>query len=54
MNRTKFIGIAGGSIIAAVVTSYLLSDKSNLLREDLKLIDSKNATHPMTQILEEL
>jgi hypothetical protein len=44
MNRTKFIGIAGSSIIATVVTSYLFSDKSNLLRKDLKLINSNNAT----------
>ncbi|GBO54193.1 hypothetical protein APA_2141 [Pseudanabaena sp. lw0831] len=44
MNRTKFIGIAGGSIIATLVTSYLLSDRSNLLRKDLKLINSNNAT----------
>ena len=44
MNRTKFIGIAGGSIIATVVTSYLFSDKSNLLRKDLKLINFDNAT----------
>ena len=36
MNRIKFIGLAGGTIIAAVTTSYLLSDKSNLLRADLK------------------
>ena len=36
MNRQKFIGITGGTIIATVTTSYLLSDKSNLLRTDMK------------------
>ena len=44
MNRIKFIGIAGGTIIAAVTTSYLLSDKSNLLRADLKSADDRNET----------
>ena len=32
----------GGSIVTTVATGYLLSDKSNLLRNDIKLIDSKN------------
>lgn len=41
MNRIKFIGTAGGTIIAAVTTSYLLSDKSNLLRADLKSADDR-------------
>ena len=36
MNRRKFIGIAGGAIITAGATSYLLSDKSNVSRVDLK------------------
>ena len=44
MNRIKFIGIAGGTIIAAVTTSYLLSDKSNLSRADIKPTGDKNAT----------
>jgi hypothetical protein len=44
MNRIKFIGIAGGTIIAAVTTAYLLSDKSNLSRADIKPPDEKNAT----------
>lgn len=44
MNREQFIGIAGGTIIAAVTTSYLLSDKSNLLRADLKPADDRNET----------
>ena len=39
MNREQFIGIAGGTIIAAVTTSYLLSDKSNLSRADIKPSD---------------
>lgn len=32
MNRIKFIGIAGGTTIAAVATAYLFSDKSNLFK----------------------
>ncbi|MEH1870001.1 hypothetical protein [Nostoc sp.] len=36
MNRKNFISIAGGTIIATVTTSYLLSDKKNLLRADIK------------------
>ena len=42
MNRTKFICLVGGSIITTVATGYLLSDKSNFLRKDIKLIDSHN------------
>lgn len=44
MNREQFISIAGGTIIAAVTTSYLLSDKSNLSRADLKPTDENNTT----------
>jgi hypothetical protein len=44
MNREQFIGIAGGTIIAAVTTSYLLSDKSNLSRADLKPADDRTET----------
>ena len=44
MNREQFIGIAGGTIIAAVTTSYLLSDKSNLSRADIKPTDDLNKT----------
>ena len=29
MNRRKFIGIAGGTIVATGTTYYLFSDKSN-------------------------
>ena len=39
MNRRKFIGIAGGTILAAGATSYLLSDKNNLERADIKPAD---------------
>lgn len=42
MNRRKFIAVAGGTIMAAGATSYLLSDKSNLLREDIKTADNTN------------
>ncbi len=44
MNRRKFIGIAGGTTIAAGTTSYLLSDKSNLSRADIKPADDNNET----------
>ncbi|MFB8792239.1 MAG: hypothetical protein U7123_26175 [Potamolinea sp.] len=44
MNRIKFISIVGGTIILVGTTSYLLSDKSNLLRADLKPTDDKNKT----------
>jgi hypothetical protein len=47
MNRIKFIGVAGGTIIAAGATSYLLSDKSNLLRADIKpAYDNNEALKP--------
>ncbi len=36
MHRRKFIGIAGGTVLVAVGTGYLLSDKSNFTREDIK------------------
>ena len=36
MNRIQFISIASGTVIATVTTSYLLSDRSNLLRTDIK------------------
>lgn len=42
MKRNKFISITGGAIAATVATGYLFSDKSNLLRKDIKLIDSSN------------
>ncbi len=42
MDRIQFIGIAGGTIIVAVTTPYLLSDKSNFLRADIKQVDDKN------------
>ncbi|MEG4319444.1 MULTISPECIES: hypothetical protein [unclassified Microcoleus] len=44
VNREKFISIAGGTIIAAVTTAYLLSDKSNLSRADLKPTDDRTET----------
>jgi hypothetical protein len=45
MNRKKFIGITGGTVIAVGTTSYLLSDKSNLVRADIKPTD--DSTKPM-------
>ena len=44
MDRKKFIGITGGTIILIGTTSYLLSDKSNLVRADLKPTDDKHKT----------
>lgn len=42
MKRKKFIGIAAGTTIAVGTTAYLFSDKSNLVRADVKLTDSNN------------
>ncbi len=42
MKRTKFIGITGGAIAATVTTAYLLSDRSNLSRENIKQADNNN------------
>jgi len=42
VNRKKFIGIAVGTTIAAGVTAYLLSDRRNLSRADLKSADDNN------------
>lgn len=44
MNRKRFISIVGGTTILVGATSYLLSDKSNLVRADLKPKDDKNKT----------
>jgi hypothetical protein len=38
MNRKKFIGIDGGTVIAVGTTSYLLSNKGNLVRADIEPI----------------
>jgi hypothetical protein len=42
MKRKKFISIAAGTTIATGATAYLLSDRSNLVRADVKPIDSHN------------
>lgn len=42
MNRRKFISIAGGTIVVAGGTYYLLSDKSNFTRADIKQHDTNN------------
>ena len=42
MNRIQFISIAGGTVIAAVTTSYLWSDRSNLSRANIKQADNNN------------
>jgi hypothetical protein len=44
MNKRKFISIAGGTIITAGITAYLLSDRSNLVRAELKPITDNNKT----------
>lgn len=36
MNRKKFLGIAGASVLVAAGGYYLLSDKSNFTRDDIK------------------
>lgn len=41
MNRRRFIKITGGTIIAAGTGGYLLSDKSNLSRSDIKNASEK-------------
>jgi hypothetical protein len=43
MDRRKFIGIAGGTTLTVGTTAYLLSDKSNLVRADIKPSDGNNA-----------
>ncbi len=37
MNRRKFLGAAGGAILTVGGAGYLLSDKSNLVRTDIKV-----------------
>ncbi len=44
MNKRKFIGIAGVTIIATGIGAYLLSDRTNLVRADLKPTDDRNQT----------
>ncbi len=44
MNRRKFIGIAGGTVLAGGGVAYFLSDKSNLSRADLKMADNPKTT----------
>lgn len=39
MNRIQFISIAGGTMIVAMTTSYLLGDTSNLSRANIKQAD---------------
>ena len=44
MDRRKFIGIASETTIAVGTIAYLLSDKSNLSRADIKPTDDNSAT----------
>jgi hypothetical protein len=46
MDRRRFIGIAGGTTLAVGITAYLLSDKSNLSRADIKPIDNHKTLKP--------
>ncbi|AEW00900.1 hypothetical protein A4D02_13150 [Niastella koreensis] len=43
MNRRKFLGIAGGSVLVAGGVYYLLSDKQNFIRKDIKPYLSKKS-----------
>ena len=43
MKRKKFIGIVGGTAVATGATAYWLSDRSNLVRADLKPIDNHSS-----------
>jgi nitroreductase len=42
MNRRKFLGITGGAIASIAAGGYLLSDKSNISRADIKAADDKS------------
>ncbi|MGB3788781.1 MAG: hypothetical protein WA949_12275, partial [Phormidesmis sp.] len=44
INRQKFISIAAGTTLTVGATSYLLSDKHNLVRADIKPIDDNGIT----------
>ena len=44
MNRRKFLGIAGASIVIGGITYYLMSDKSNFTRADVKRDDKGTIT----------
>ena len=44
MNKRKFISIISGTVTAVGGTSYLLSDKSNFVRADIKSADDNNGT----------
>lgn len=44
MNRRKFIEIAGGTVLTSGAIGYLLSDKENLVRSDLKAADNTDTT----------
>ncbi len=44
INREKFISLAVGTTLAIGTTSYLLSDKRNLVRADIKSIDDSSVT----------
>ncbi|RYX83859.1 nitroreductase [bacterium] len=44
MNRRKFIGISGGALLAGGTTSYWLSDRNNLSREDIQAEDDHSSS----------
>jgi nitroreductase len=47
MNKRKFIGITGGTIISTGITAYVLSDRSNFVRADLEpKIDNNKILKP--------
>ena len=43
MNRRNFVGITGATVIAVGTISYLLSDKRNLSRADIKPMSNPNS-----------
>jgi hypothetical protein len=49
MKRRKFLGIAGGTILAAGGVGYLVSDKSNFVRSDLKTAPYVKSLHAYEQ-----
>jgi hypothetical protein len=52
MNRRKFIAITGGTVLAGGTTAYLLSDRRNLVRDDLKPANSRgNVLKPDEEVI---
>ena len=43
MNRRKFLGVGGVTILTAGGAGYLISDKNNVVRTDVKAISSNKS-----------